>query len=129
MNPKKFLAYQETQLLTAQPGTLARIALEESLKAMRRAIVELQAGNIAQRSCAVTKAVNLLTEFAAMLNDGVTPDVCLNLRRICDYAQRRLMEAHFKRSESMITEVIQLVRPIVEAWTTVERRSAAVAVQ
>jgi flagellar protein FliS len=126
MRQNRFLAYQETRLLTAPPGTLARIALEESLKATRGAVAELRAGNPAQRSRAITKAINLLTEFTAMLNDRAAPEVCSNLRRVCDYAQRRLMEAHVKRSETMLTEVIRLLQPIAEAWTVVERRSAAV---
>jgi len=125
MNPRKFQAYQDTRMLTAQPGTLARIALEESLKATRTAIVELNTGNANRRSRAITRAMNLLTEFVAMLNDRSAPELCLNLRRVCDYAQRRLMEAHFKRSEAMMTEVIRLLQPIAEAWATVERRSAA----
>lgn len=129
MNPRKFQAYQETRLLTAQPGTLARIALEESLKATRCAIVELNSGNAVQRSRSITRAMNLLTEFAAMLNDRAAPEVCLNLRRLCDYAQRRLMEAHVKRSEPMMNEVIRLLKPIAEAWASVERRSSAVPVQ
>ena len=129
MNPNKFVAYQETRLLNAQPGTQARIALEESLQATRRAIVELKAGNAAQRSRAITRAMNLLTEFAAMLNDRAAPDVCLNLRRLTDYAHHRLLEAHSKRSEAMMTEVIRLLQPIVEAWATVERRSAAALAQ
>jgi len=125
MKSNKLVAYQETRLLTAPPGTLARIALEESLKATRSAVAELHGGNVPQRSRAITKAINLLTEFATMLNDRAAPEVALNLRRLCDYAQRRLMEAHFKRSEAMMTEVIGLLQPIAEAWTTVERRSAA----
>jgi flagellar protein FliS len=125
MKQSKFLAYQETRLLTAPAGTLARIALEESLKATRGAVGELRAGNTAQRSRAITKAINLLTEFVGMLNDRAAPEVCSNLRRLCDYAQRRLMEAHFKRSETMMTEVIRLLQPIAEAWLAVERRSAA----
>ena len=129
MSPNKFQAYQETRLITAAPGTLARIALEESLKATRCAIKELNSGNAVQRSRAITRAMNLLTEFVAMLNDRAAPEVCVNLRRVCDYAQRRLMEAHSKRSEPMMTEVIRLLQPIAQAWATVERRSAAVPVE
>lgn len=125
MKSNHLQAYQATRVLTSAPGTMARIALEESLKSARCAIAELKGGRPVERSRAVTKAINLLTEFTAMLNDRSAPEVCLNLRRVCDYAQRRLMEAHFKRSESMMAEVIRLLQPIADAWTTVERRSAA----
>jgi flagellar protein FliS len=126
MIKNKFAAYQETQLISAPPGTMARMALEGSLKAARTASIELKAGRILERSRAITQAINLLTEFVAMLDDRHEPEVCLNLRRVCDYAQRRLMEAHAKKSESMIDEVVGLLQPILEAWKTVERRSAAV---
>jgi flagellar protein FliS len=129
MNSNKLKAYQDTRLLTTQPGTLARIALEECLKATRTAIAELKAGHILQRSRAVTRAINLLTAFAAMLSDSAGPEVCLNLRRVCDYCQRRLMEAHAKQSESMMAEVVGLLQPVTEAWRTVERRSPAELVQ
>jgi flagellar biosynthetic protein FliS len=125
MRTNPLLAYQETRLLTAQPCTLARIALEESIKEVRNAVAELRAGNVIQRSRSITKSINLLTEFVGRLDDRSAPEVCLNLKRVCDYAQRRLMEAHFKRSEAMMTEVIGLLHPIAEAWATVERRSLA----
>ena len=129
MTNTKFVAYQQTRLLTGQPGTLARIALEEAIAATRRAVAELRAGNVMQRSNAITKAISLLTEFVARLNDRAAPELCLNLRRVCDYAQRRLMEAHFRRSEVMMTEVVQLLRPIAEAWAAVERRTATAAIE
>lgn len=118
------MSYQETRLLTAAPGVLAGIALAESVQATRSALTWLKAGEIGQRSRAITKAMNLLAEFVATLNDSASPELCANLRRLCDYAHQRLMQAHVHQSAKMLQEVIDLIQPIAEAWMTVERRSA-----
>lgn len=127
MHANKLFVYQETRLLTAPPSTLARVALEEAVKAANGAIRALKSGDAALRSRAITKSMNLLTEFMAMLNDEAAPDLCLNLKRTCDYAHRRLLSAHVSQSEPMLREVISLIQPIAEAWATVERRMALVA--
>lgn len=127
MEKNKFFSYQETRLLGAPPSTLARVALEEAVKAAHEAISALNAGDVVRRSRAITKSMNLLTEFMTMLNDEAEPELCLNLRRICDYAHRRLMEAHVNQSEPMLREIVSLIQPIAEAWATVERRMALVA--
>jgi flagellar protein FliS len=119
------MSYQETRLLTAAPAALAGIALEESVKSTRAALAWLKAGDIAQRSRAITKAMNLLAEFVATLNDSASPELCTNLRRLCDYAHHRLMQSHVHQSAEMLQEVIDLIQPIAEAWTTMERRSSA----
>ena len=125
MRTEKFMSYQETRLLTAPPAALAGIVLEEAVKSTRAALGWLKAGDIPQRSRAVTRAMNLLGEFAASLNDSAAPDLCTNLRRLCDYAHQRLMQAHVHQSSKMLQEVIDLIQPVAEAWATVERRSAA----
>lgn len=127
MQANKFFSYQETRLLTAPPSTLARVALEEAVKAANAAISCLKSGDVPQRSRAITKSMNLLTEFMAMLNDEADPELCLNLKRTCDYAHRRLLSAHVSQSEPMLREVISLIQPIAEAWATVERRMTLVA--
>ena len=119
------MSYQKTRLLTATPATLARIALEEAVRSARQALASLNAGEIAQRSSAITKAMNLLSEFVASLNDAAAPELCVNLRRLCDYAHRRLMQAHVHQSAKMLQEVIDLIQPIAEAWATGEQRSTA----
>lgn len=118
------MSYQQTRLLTATPATLAGIALEESVKSTRAALAWLNAGEITERSSAITKAMNLLAEFVAALNDSQSPELCANLRRLCDYAHQRLTQAHVHQSAKMLQEVIDLIQPISEAWATVEHRSA-----
>ncbi len=118
------MSYQETRLLTASPSTLAGIALAEAVKSMRAALGWLNAGEIVQRTAAITKAMNLLSHFVGSLNDETSPELCLNLRRLCGYAHQRLQQAHVHQSAQMLQEVIDLIQPIAEAWATVESRSA-----
>jgi flagellar protein FliS len=120
----KLMSYQETRLLTAPPAMLAGIVLEESVKSIRAALGWLKAGDIPERSRAITKAMSLLAEFVTSLNDSASPELCTNLRRLCDYAHQRLMQAHVHQSAKMLQEVIDVIQPIAEAWVTVERRSA-----
>jgi flagellar biosynthetic protein FliS len=122
MRPSRLNHYQETKLTTATPAVLARMALEECVRSARRAIEFQRQSAVLERGRAISKAMNLLNEFSAVLNEEANPELVANLRRIAAFAHERLFQAHVEQSESRIEEAIAVIEPVAEAWATVERR-------
>lgn len=114
--------YYENRVLSASSVTLARIILEHTVVAARLAVTHLNHGEIAERSKAISKAMNLLAEFSAMLNNEADVELCGQLRAVCDYAHQRLFQANVEQSEEKLQEVIRVLSPILEAWQEMERK-------
>jgi flagellar secretion chaperone FliS len=123
MHTDKMEKYRDSRVLAADPVALARILLEEALRSARLMQTSLKAGHTLERGRYATKTMQVLTEFALMLNDEAAPELSANLKKTCEYAQHRMMHAHIEQSEAKVAEVIALLQPILEAWTQVERRS------
>ncbi len=117
-------AYRVNRIQTASPVTVSRILLEETVRATRTAREQMNTDDEFERSRRISKAMNILTEFMLTLNDKGAPELALRLKQICEYAHHQLMSAHIRRSEAHLTEVIDLLQTILDAWIVVENREA-----
>ncbi len=115
-------SYRENRILTANPVALGRILLEETLLVARTARQHLKPEDNFERGRLVSKGMNILTEFMLLIGGEEIPELALRLKQVCDYAHFRMMSAHTHASEEEFNEVIRLLQPILEAWTTVENR-------
>lgn len=122
MQKNRTVSYRENQIQAASPSTLARIALEESIKSIRTAIEQTKTQGHQARGESLSRAMNLLSEFAAILNESADPELVRNLKELTGYCHNQLLKAHIEQSEPLMAGVIQVLQPIVEAWITVERR-------
>lgn len=116
--------YRTTRIQTANPVTLSRILLQETIQAARTAREQLKTDDDFERSHRISKAMNILTEFMLTLNEEGAPELAVRLKQICEYAHHQLMSAHIRRSEAHLTEVIDLLQTILDAWIVVENREA-----
>jgi flagellar biosynthetic protein FliS len=123
----KLNKYQQNRVIAATGPALARIALDESIKSVRAAIGQLRAGDPMERSRHVSRAMSLLTEFGGMLNDSENPSLVRNIKSVIAFAHDRLIEAHAQQSEARMNEAIDVLKPILEAWTVAEQRSVRTA--
>jgi flagellar biosynthetic protein FliS len=117
-------SYRENRILTANAVTLGHILLEETLRATRAAQAHLAPEEAFDRGRDASKAMNILTEFMLLLESDECPELAAGLKRVCEYAHYRLMSAHMQGASEGFQEVIRLLQPILEAWTTVEKREA-----
>ena len=120
MPSNPYAAHIEASLLTAEPIELVRTLYRGALDAVSDGRACAAAGDIAGRSAAVSKAVNILRELAFSLNPASEPAMARNLLELYDYMQRRLLAAHLERSEAPLTEVASLLATLAEAWDRVD---------
>jgi len=115
-----YAAHIEASVLTAEPVELVRTLYRGALAAVGDARACVVAGDVAGRSAAVSKAVNILRELAFSLNPESEPGMARNLLELYDYMQRRLLAAHLERSEAPLGEVAALLATLAEAWDHVD---------
>jgi flagellar secretion chaperone FliS len=114
INP--FGAYLESKILSASPLELVSLAYEGAIEAVRDARVCLAEKRIHDRSRAITKAQLILTELQHSLDFTHGGDLSVQLARLYDYMQRRLIDANFQQAEPPLVEVENLLETVRESW-------------
>ena len=109
--------YISNRVSAATPMELTRMLYEGAIQTVQEAIAAHRAGDILARGNAVTKAVEILSELRFSLRREVNPQYCDTLAGLYGYLQRRLIQAHAEKSESMLREVQSLVQTLLEGWT------------
>jgi len=112
-------AYQEEEILSADPVALVRLLYRGVIEAVEAARRRLAARDIHGRSAAVSKAVEILGELIASVNPAGASPVGRRLVELYDYMQRRLLAAHFEQADAPLAEVLSLLQTLAEAWNRV----------
>jgi flagellar protein FliS len=108
--------YISNRVAAATPMELTRMLYEGAVQAVQQAIAAHRVGDILARGNAVTKAVEILGELRFSLRRDVNPQYCDMLAGLYSYLQRRLIQAHAEKSETMLREVLGLVQTLLEGW-------------
>jgi flagellar protein FliS len=108
--------YLASRVSAATPMELTRMLYEGALQSVQEAATAHRAGDILARGNAVTKAVQILGELRFSLRREVNPQYCDTLGGLYGYLQRRLIQAHAEKSESMLREVQALIQTLLDGW-------------
>ncbi|TDB49252.1 flagellar export chaperone FliS [Photorhabdus khanii] len=107
----------ESEIMNASPYQLIQILFNGALSALRRAIILMEQGNIAEKGSAISKAINIIDNGLKQgLDNEKGGELAHNLASLYDYMTQRLLHANLRNDEPAITEVIKLLTEISEAW-------------
>ena len=125
MNNNPYQAYADGSVLNQEPLHLVVALYEGALEATQTAGRCLKTGDIQGRSKAINKAISLLTELLASLDQEKGGEVGANLKRLYGYMQCRLLEAHAKRLAQPLKEVEGLLETLLDGWRHIARQGTA----
>jgi flagellar secretion chaperone FliS len=108
--------YLASRVSAATPMELTRMLYEGAIQSVGDALAAHRAGDILGRGNAVTKTVQILGELRFSLRREVNPQYCDTLAGLYGYLQRRSIQAHAEKSESMLREVQGLIETLLEGW-------------
>jgi flagellar protein FliS len=111
--------------LSSNPVRLVVALYEGAIDSVRRARTCFDQGDIWGRGQAVSRAVNILAELISSLDHNNGGELSENLKRLYDYMQRRLLEAHASKTKEPFDEVEKLLSDLLSAWVVVAQQSAA----
>lgn len=111
----------ETAVSGADPHQLVCLLYQALMQSLGAAKLSLQAGDIAGKGKAISRAVRLIEEgLKAGLNDAKGGELAVNLRGLYDYCIVVLSEANLRNDVKKVDEVIQLVQPVAQAWSDIK---------
>lgn len=109
----------EGRIEDADGHRLVALLFEGALERISAARVALEAGNLARKGELIGKAVTILGGLRETLDMEAGGELAANLDYLYGYMQRRLLEAHVKNRSDGLEEVMNLLRPLLEAWNAV----------
>jgi len=108
--------YLETSVMQADPMALVKMLYRAAIDSVSRARMHLTRGEIRQRSLAISKAQEILSELAQAVDQKRGGDLAVRLLDLYDYMGRRLQEANFSQVEPPLVEVERLMTTLLEGW-------------
>ncbi|AEV60784.1 FliS2 [Pseudomonas ogarae] len=87
---------------------------------IRLARLHLQAGNIAEKGNAITKAINIVNQgLRASLSLEHGGDIAMQLDQLYDYVVRVLLRANLNNDETALTTAADLLNNVAAAWLAI----------
>jgi flagellar protein FliS len=109
-------AYLESRVLSANPVELVGLLYQACIARVREAREHLAEGRIAERSRAICRAHEVLTELGSALDLARGGEISARLVSLYDYMRRRLIDANLSQTDEPLAEVLGLLATLSEAW-------------
>ncbi|HZW14158.1 MAG TPA: flagellar export chaperone FliS [Noviherbaspirillum sp.] len=110
----------ETGVVAASPHKLVVMLYEGAMAAIVSAKQHMQAGEIAEKGKAISKAIAIIDQgLRASLDKNVGGEVALNLDALYEYMSSRLLIANLKNQPQVLDEVFQLLKGLKDTWESI----------
>ncbi|HOK96309.1 MAG TPA: flagellar export chaperone FliS [Anaerohalosphaeraceae bacterium] len=115
--------YQEIAVTTQSGGRLVVMLYDGAIKFLKRAVNELNAGNMAEKGLYINKALDIINELNNVLDMDAGGEIAANLRTLYLFMARHLNSANIKKDPQMIGDVISLLEELNQGWKAITRNS------
>jgi flagellar protein FliS len=108
--------YQAMGVLTQTPGQLIVMLYDGAIKALRQAIVAIEAKDYTRKSQCFGKAIAILHELNVSLDMDAGGEIADDLRRLYLFMIRQLNEASIQLNTTQTEQVVSLLNELNSAW-------------
>lgn len=123
MNPKNpWQSYRQVATRTASPGQLILMLYDGAIRFLERAKAGFQLDDPVECNTTINnnilRAQDIIRELDFSLNAERGGDLAQELHRLYDYFDRVLLEANLRKDVGGVSEVIQRITALRDAWAT-----------
>ena len=105
---------------TADPHRLILMLFDGAIAAVSVAKLHMNAGEIAQKGMAISKAIDLISNgLLASLDMEAGGELAERLAALYEYMTQRLLFANLKNSVAALDEISELLASLREAWAAI----------
>lgn len=116
-NPAR--AYLTTQVETTTQGELLLMLYEAAIKFLKRAKIEIEKKDYAQKGIYISKAMAVISELAESLNKEKGGEITENLHSLYLFCNLHLAQANIRMDTGKVDEVIKILDGIRSAYAQV----------
>ena len=121
----KTKSYQETEILTADPGRLILLLYDGALAFLAQGKEKLRQRDYAAKGRLLMKAHAVVSELLACLDHEQGGEIARRLKAIYLYMLKRITDADLHKQEEAIDEVRSHLASLREAWEGILLRDKA----
>lgn len=115
------LRYREMDITTASPETLVVRLYEGAIRNARSALAHQQAGRVAERGRAISRAVAIVSELSSALDMERGGEIARNLSGLYAFVNEQLVQANLEGRGDRIEDALRILDILAEAWVEVAR--------
>lgn len=110
----------ESGILAASPHQRIVMLFDSYQASIRIARLHMQAGRIAAKGKAITKAINIVSQgLRASLDLEQGGDIAVQLDQLYDYVVRVLLHANLNNDDTALTTAATLLENVAAAWLAI----------
>ena len=109
-------AYQQTNVVTADPKRLVIMCYEGAISNLKIAKARYLSGEYESKAKAMQKAQDIISELIQALDFEKGGEIARGLVALYNYVERRLLDAEVKRDIEAIDEVVGILYELKGAW-------------
>ncbi|MEW5692052.1 MAG: flagellar export chaperone FliS [Candidatus Hydrogenedentota bacterium] len=115
--------YKKAQVETANQGKLILMLYDGAIRFLNLALVALSKRILDQANNNIIRAQDIIWELLGSLDMERGGEIAANLFKLYDYMNRRLILANIKKDPAPVTEIINILQQLREAWAVVFKES------
>ncbi len=116
----------DTQASSSDPHALVLMLFDGALSATRLGLGHMQAGRIADKAAALSKATRIVDEgLKVSLDKSAGGQLAHRLGDLYEYMTMRLLQANLRNDAAALSEVIRLLEDLRAAWAQIRKPAAA----
>jgi len=116
MHGNRVGAYQQTNVMTADPKRLVIMCYEGAISNLRLAKEKYEASEYEAKARAVQKFQDIVNELLCSLDFEKGGQIATNLRAIYDYMIRRILQGDVEKEPGVFDEVLGMLEELKGAW-------------
>ena len=109
--------YRKNQISTSSQGRLILMMYEGAIKFTSLAIESMAKGDVANQGKYIQKAHDIVNELSLALDFKKGGDVAPRLESLYQFALSQLTLANIKSDKKPLQAVLNILSPLLEAWT------------
>ena len=109
--------YRKTQISTSSQGRLILMMYEGAIKFTSLAVESMAKGDVANQGKYIQKAHDIINELSLALDFKKGGDVAPRLESLYQFALSQLTLANIKSDKKPLQAVLNILSPLLEAWT------------
>ncbi|MGO4157684.1 flagellar export chaperone FliS [Cupriavidus sp. YAF13] len=111
----------QTGAMSASPHRLIVMLFDGARAAIARARFHMEAGKIADKGMAISKAIEIIDSgLRASLDHGASAELAGNLDALYEYMTRQLMLGNLHNDDDRLFEVDKLLADLASAWSQID---------
>jgi flagellar protein FliS len=117
--------YQKVKVTTCSPGELLVMLYDGLFRFLGEAKTAMEAGERTRAAERISRSHQIIAQLLGGLNREHAPELCDNLQALYLFCGSHIVQANIQQKPENIADVLRVLTPLREAWTTVVRGELA----